>query len=74
MIARVKFLLILVLMSFPIVGFAQSITAQTDSARHAAYKVKIGLDLTVADFETNKIDARVFGVKTSHWRFSSEMQ
>ena len=61
MIARVKFLLILVLMSFPIVGFAQPITAQTDSARRAAYKEKIGLDLSVPDFETKRIDAKVMG-------------
>ena len=61
MITRVKFILILVLMSFSIVGFAQPMTAQTDSARRAAYKEKIGLDLTVADFETNKIDAKVMG-------------
>lgn len=61
MIARLKFLLILALMSFPIVGFAQPITAQTDSARRAAYKEKIGLDLSVPDFETKRIDAKVMG-------------
>lgn len=34
---------------------------QTDSAKIAEYREKIGLDMTVPDFETKKIDAKVMG-------------
>ena len=34
---------------------------QTDSAKIAEYRERIGLDMTVPDFETKKIDAKVMG-------------
>ena len=34
---------------------------QTDSAKIAAYRERIGIDMTVPDFETKKIDAKVMG-------------
>ena len=43
-------------------GFAQS-SVQRDSIRMAKYKDMIGLDLTVPDFETKKIDAKVMGIQ-----------
>lgn len=43
--------------------FAQSKPVMTDSIRNAAYREAIGLDLTVPDFETKKIDAKVMGTR-----------
>lgn len=34
---------------------------QTDSAKIAEYREKIGIDMSVPDFETKKIDAKVMG-------------
>lgn len=34
---------------------------QTDSAKIAEYRERIGIDMTVPDFETKKIDAKVMG-------------
>ena len=34
---------------------------QTDSAKIAEYREKIGIDMSVSDFETKKIDARMMG-------------
>ena len=42
---------------------AQFRTAQSDSARQAEYREKIGLDMSVPDFDTKKIDARVMGTR-----------
>lgn len=36
---------------------------QTDSAKIAAYREAIGLDLSVPDFSTKKIDAKVMGTR-----------
>lgn len=36
---------------------------QTDSAKMAAYREAIGLDMSVPDFETKKIDAKVMGTR-----------
>ena len=41
---------------------AQLRTAQTDSAKIAEYRERIGLDMTVPDFETKKIDAKMMGL------------
>ena len=41
--------------------FAHPMLAQTDSLKRAELREKIGLDLTVPDFDTKKIDARVMG-------------
>ena len=42
---------------------AQAKTTLTDSARIAEYREKIGLDMTVPDFETKKIDAKVMSTR-----------
>ncbi len=36
---------------------------QTDSAKIAEYREKIGIDMTVPDYETKKIDAKVMGTR-----------
>ena len=36
---------------------------QTDSAKIAEYRERIGIDMTVPDFETKKIDAKVMGTR-----------
>ena len=36
---------------------------QTDSAKMAEYRERIGLDMTVPDYETKKIDAKVMGTR-----------
>ena len=38
---------------------------QTDSAKIAEYRERIGIDMTVPDFETKKIDAKVMGPRLS---------
>ena len=43
--------------------YAQSIPVTTDSIRNAEYREKIGLDMTVPDFEIKKIDAKVMGTR-----------
>ena len=40
---------------------AQWSTAQTKAAKQAEYREKIGIDMSVPDFETKKIDAKVMG-------------
>lgn len=42
-------------------GFAQSLPVQADEGKRAELREKIGLDLTVADFDTAKIDSKVMG-------------
>ena len=58
---RNKLILITLLLLVTTVLFSQSLPVQTDSARRAEYKEKIGLDMTVPDFETKKIDSKVMG-------------
>ncbi len=41
--------------------FSQLRTVGSDSERNAEYKKAIGLDTTIPDFDTNKIDAKVMG-------------
>lgn len=43
--------------------YAQSIPVTTDSIRNAEYREKIGLDMSVPDFETKKIDGKVMGTR-----------
>ena len=38
---------------------------QTDSAKIAEYRERIGIDMTVPDYETKKIDARVMGTRNA---------
>ena len=42
---------------------AQFRTAQSDSARQAEYREKIGLDMSVPDFDAKKIDEKVMGTR-----------
>ena len=46
--------------------FSQLRTVGTDSERNAEYKKTIGLDTTVPDFDTNKIDAQVMGSRLAN--------
>lgn len=42
-------------------GFTHPLLAQTNEAKQAEMREKIGLDLSVPDFETKRIDAKVMG-------------
>lgn len=42
-------------------ALAQSLPIQADSSKRAELREKIGLDLTISDFETKKIDDKVMG-------------
>lgn len=44
-------------------SFAQSASVQTDSMKLAQYRTEIGLDMTVPDFNTKSIDAKVMGTR-----------
>ncbi len=46
--------------------FSQLRTVGTDSERAAEYKKAIGLDSTIPDFDTNKIDAQVMGPRLAN--------
>lgn len=56
-----KLLFTFFLMCISFMTFAHPMLAQTDSLKRAELREKIGLDLTVPDFDTKKIDARVMG-------------
>ena len=47
-------------------AFSQLRTVGTDSERNAEYKKAIGLDMTIPDFDTNKIDAQVMGSRLAN--------
>lgn len=49
------------LLMVSLMGSVQPIYAQSEAARRAEFKEKIGLDLSVPDFETKRIDAKVMG-------------
>lgn len=49
------------LLMVSLMGSVQPIYAQTEAARSAEFKEKIGLDMSVSDFDTQKIDAKVMG-------------
>lgn len=62
-----KHLLILLLLFIGTVAvYPQLQTVGTDSERNAEYKKAIGLDTTVPDFDTNKIDAKVIGSRLAN--------
>lgn len=54
-----KPVVIVLLLFVSITTFAQ--TVYSDSTRLAEYRIEIGLDLTVADFNTKSIDPKVLG-------------
>lgn len=62
-----KHLLIILLLFIGTMSvYPQLRTVGTDSERNAEYKKAIGLDTTVPDFDTNKIDAKVMGSRLAN--------
>ena len=53
-----KGIVIILMLTTSLSGFAQSLPVQSDSLKRAELREKIGLDMTVPDFETKKIDAK----------------
>lgn len=49
------------MMCISILSFAQPVPAQTDSLKRAEMREKIGLDMSVPDFDTKRIDSKVMG-------------
>ena len=60
---KVRMIITALMLMASMVGMAQSIPVTTDSIRNAEYREKIGLDLTVPDFDTKKIDGKVMGTR-----------
>jgi hypothetical protein len=60
---RIKLALTSLLIILSTLSFAQGTSAQTDSMKLAQYRTEIGLDLTVPDFDTKSIDAKVMGTR-----------
>lgn len=58
---RRKGMIAILMLMACLTGFGQSLPAQTDSVKRAEMREKIGLDLSVPDFETKRIDAKVMG-------------
>ena len=58
---RLKGLFSVLMLIASLAGFAQSLPVQADEGKRAELREKIGLDLTVADFDTAKIDSKVMG-------------
>lgn len=56
-----KLLFIFFMMCISITSFAQSVPTQTNETKLAELRDKIGLDMTVPDFDTQIIDAKVMG-------------
>lgn len=61
MTMRLKGIITLLMLMACLTGFGQSLPAQTDSVKRAEMREKIGLDLSVPDFETKRIEAKVMG-------------
>ena len=59
-------LIILLLFIGTVTVYPQIRTVGSDSERNAEYKKAIGLDMTVPDFDTNKIDAKVMGPRLAN--------
>ena len=55
-----QLLILLLLFIGTTTTFSQLRTVGTDSERAAEYKKTIGLDTTIPDFDTNKIDVHSF--------------
>ena len=58
---RTNTILTTLLLTGFLIGAVQPIAAQNEAAGRAEFKEKIGLDMSVPDFNTQKIDARVMG-------------
>ena len=61
-----QLLILLLLFIGTVTAFPQLRTVGSDSERNAEYKKAIGLDTTVPDFDTNKIDAKVMGSRLAN--------
>lgn len=61
-----QILILLLLFIGTMNAFPQLRTVGTDSERIAEYKKAIGLDTTIPDFDTNKIDAQVMGSRLAN--------
>ena len=61
-----QLLILLLLFIGTMNAFSQLRTVGSDSERIAEYKKTIGLDTTVPDFDTNKIDAKVMGSRLAN--------
>ena len=57
----VRFFFLTVLTTISLTTLAQPMTVQTSEEKQAEIREKIGLDMTVPDFDTKKIDASVMG-------------
>jgi len=60
---RLKGIVTILMLFASVSGFAQSLPTQRDSVRMAKYKDTIALDMSVPDFETKRIDAKVMGTR-----------
>lgn len=61
-----KLIFMFVMMCISITLFAQFASAQTNETKRAEMREKIGLDMTVPDFDTKKIDAKVMGTRLAN--------
>ena len=61
MIKLAKLIFMFFMMCISILSFAQPVPAQTDSLTRAEMREKIGLDMSVPDFDTKRIDSKVMG-------------
>ena len=61
-----QILIILLLFIGTVNVYSQLRTVGSDSERHAEYQKAIGLDTTIPDFDTNKIDAQVMGSRLAN--------
>lgn len=61
-----QILIILLLFIGTVTVYPQLRTVGSDSERNAEYKKAIGLDTTIPDFDTNKIDAKVMGSRLAN--------
>ena len=62
-----QILIILLLFIGTVTVYPQLRTVGSDSERNAEYKKAFGLDTTVPDFDTNKIDAKVMGSRLANY-------
>ena len=58
---RIKAFITTLLLMVSMAGFAQALSTQNDPLKRAELREKIGLDMSVPDFETKRIDAKVMG-------------
>ena len=66
MMLKKQLLITLLLIVGAVNAFSQLRTVGSDSERMAEYKKAIGLDTTVPDFDTKKIDAKVMGSRLAN--------